>query len=334
MHSTDARGHATLDREHEPGRLKVSVIVPVRDEERSLPVLLRSLFAQTHPPDEILVADGGSQDQTASLAEAEATRGVRVLRLGPAYPGRGRNQGALAARNDWLAFIDAGCEAGPEWLEALESAVRAEDGPSVVFGSFQVTLPDEWARAQALTYVAPEDPVTGCRPPSIASALVHRAAWEAAGRFREDLRAAEDLLFFEGLDAARVPRRQAPRAIVTWELAAGPAAMFRRFRRYSAHHLAAGLSRTWHRRVLAMDAAALGLFLVGFWAPAAWLLLAAAGGARLLRTIFVRRANILPHAAFRPDRILRVALLLFLADLALVLGTIDHLRGHRAAPPP
>lgn len=309
------------------------MIVPVRDEERSLPLLLRSLFAQTQPPDEILVADGGSQDQTASIAEAEAARGVRVLRLGAAYPGRGRNQGALAARNEWLAFIDAGCEAAPEWLEALGSAVRAEDGPSAVFGSFEVNIGDEWARAQALTYVAPIDPATGCRPPSIASALVHRAAWEAAGRFREDLRAAEDLLFFDGLDAARVPRRQAPRAVVTWQLAAGPAAMFRRFRRYAAHHLAAGLSRTWHRRVLAMDAAAVGLFVVGFYAPLSWLLLVAAAGARLLRTIFVRRANIHPQAAFRPDRILRVAVLLFLADLALVLGTLDHLRARSGAPP-
>jgi Glycosyl transferase family 2 len=313
--------------------VKVSVVIPARNEEATLPSLLDSLLRQTEPPAEILVADGGSADRTTEVARAYADRGVRVLPIGPAYPGRGRNAGAAAARSDWIAFIDAGCEAHAGWMEALVAEVRADPAqPAVVFGSYTVSLATEWDRAQALTYVPPVDPATGCRPASIASCLVHRAAWEAAGRFREDLRAAEDLLFFEGVTAAGVPVRRSPRALITWRLPPGPGGVFRRFRLYSAHHLAAGLSRTWHRRVMTMDAIALLLAISGIVVPIVLVVLALGAMARVVKTVHGRAANIAPASPWRPDRLLRVALLLLLADVAAWAGALDHWRaGPRTA---
>ena len=44
--------------------MKVSVVVPVRDEEHSIRELLDSLLRQTHPPDQIVITDGGSVDAT------------------------------------------------------------------------------------------------------------------------------------------------------------------------------------------------------------------------------------------------------------------------------
>lgn len=312
--------------------MKVSVVVPVRNEEATLAALLDSLLRQTEPPDEILIADGGSTDSTAKVARAYAECGVRVLSLGPAYPGRGRNAGILAARNEWSAFVDAGCEADPSWLEALTGEVRAEPTrPGVVFGSYRVRLETEWERAQALAYVPGIDPVTGCRPPSTASCLVHRAAWAAAGGFREDLRAAEDLLFFEGLARAAVPVMRSARAVVAWRLAEGPSEVFRRHRLYSAHHLAAGLGRTWHRRVMAMDGAGLLLAAAGAFAPTAFALLVVAVFARLTKTVLQRDVNIAPVSPWRPDRLARVALLLLLADLATWAGALDHIRRRSAS---
>jgi hypothetical protein len=324
---------ATTDPARPPvRRIKVSVVVPVRNEAATLPQVLDSLFRQSRPPDEIVIADGGSTDHTADAASAYAGRGVRVVALGPAYPGRARNEGVLAARNDWLAFIDAGCEAHPEWLEGLLAAVgEGSDLPCAIYGSYEVRRDTEWERAQALAYVAPVDPATGCRPLSIASSLIHRAAWAAAGRFREDLRAAEDLLFFARLEAAGVPILRSARALVTWRLPEGPAAVFKRFRLYSAHHMSAGLSRSWHRRVMAMDVAAV---LMAAGAPLGWgllLLLGIASLARLLRTVLVRRRNIAPLSAFRPDRLARVGIILVLADAAVWAGAVDHLRARAAS---
>ncbi|HEY0729966.1 MAG TPA: glycosyltransferase family 2 protein, partial [Pyrinomonadaceae bacterium] len=90
--------------------MKVSVIVPVRDEEQSIRELLDSLLKQTRPPDEIVITDGGSVDATPQILDEYIKQGspVRLLRAGPALPGRGRNLGAAAATYEWLAFTDAG----------------------------------------------------------------------------------------------------------------------------------------------------------------------------------------------------------------------------------
>jgi len=303
------------------------VAVPVRNEERSVGPLIDSLLRQTHAPDEILLADGGSTDGTVREASRYAGQGVRVLEIGPAYPGRGRNAAIRAARNDWIALIDAGCRAEPGWLASLAAGAHTL-GPGVVFGEVRPELDGEWDVAQALAFVGRFDRDAGVHPPFIASSLIHRSAWEAAEGFPEDLRAAEDLVFMERLRSRGVPSARCPDAVVRWRLPSGPRAMFARFRLYSAHHLAAGLGHTWHHRVMAMDLAGLALVLFSLaWPPV--LLLALAGGAgRVLRTVWTRRCNV-DHAPLRPDRLLRVALLIGLSDVAMWAGALDHIGGRR-----
>jgi 4,4'-diaponeurosporenoate glycosyltransferase len=87
----------------------LSVIVPARNEEESLPRLLDSLRRQEPPPDEILVVDDGSADGTAAVARAA---GARVVPSAPLPGGwRGKtwacHQGAAAARGEVLLFVDA-----------------------------------------------------------------------------------------------------------------------------------------------------------------------------------------------------------------------------------
>lgn len=313
--------------------MKVSVTVPVRDEEAALGCLIDSLLAQTRVPDEIVLADGGSTDGTVVLARAYEGRGVRLLEIGPAFPGRGRNRAIEAARHEWVALIDAGCVADPRWLESLLKSL-SESGERVraVFGCYEPRIRTEWDVAQALALVPPADPASGCRTPSTASALLHRSAWQQVGGFPEDLRAAEDLVFFERLAAARVPSTWCPEAVVLWSLAPTPGAVFRRLRVYSAHHLAAGLSGTWHLRVMLMDVAALVLTLACFFWPPAALLLVAGVVARVARTIRRGRSNVPAASALRPDRLVRVAALLLLADLAAGAGLLDRLRGRVPGP--
>jgi glycosyltransferase involved in cell wall biosynthesis len=119
--------------------MKVSVVVPVRDEEGSIRELLDSLLAQTRPPDEIVITDGGSIDATPQIIEDYIRRGapVRLIRAGAALPGRGRNLGAAQASFEWLAFTDAGIRLENNWLEALISKAEANDSIDVVYGSWE-----------------------------------------------------------------------------------------------------------------------------------------------------------------------------------------------------
>src|SRR5690349_19973610 len=108
---------------------KVSVVVPNSDEADSIRELVSSLLAQTRPPDEIVIADGGSTDATPQIVEDYIQRGaaVRLIRASAALPGRGRNLGAAKASFEWLAFTDAGIRVASNWLEALVTKAEANE---------------------------------------------------------------------------------------------------------------------------------------------------------------------------------------------------------------
>src|SRR5215210_673154 len=118
--------------------MKVSIVVPVRNEEASIRELLDSLLAQTRPPDEIVITDGGSTDATPQIIEEYIRDGapVRLVRAGPALPGRGRNLGAAQATHEWLGFTDAGIRLANNWLEALVTKAGEDDSVDVVYGSW------------------------------------------------------------------------------------------------------------------------------------------------------------------------------------------------------
>lgn len=108
----------------------LSVIVPARDEEKNLPVLLGSLMAQDLPPEEIIVVDDVSGDRTAEVARAG---GARVLSSAPLPSGwRGKtwacHQGARAAAGDVLLFVDADVRFEPGALRAIRGTYTQQPG--------------------------------------------------------------------------------------------------------------------------------------------------------------------------------------------------------------
>jgi glycosyltransferase involved in cell wall biosynthesis len=82
--------------------MKVSIIIPALNEEAMLPRLLNSVKAQDFDDYEVIVADAHSTDRTREIA---AEYGCRVVDGG--LPAVGRNAGAVAARGDFLFFLDA-----------------------------------------------------------------------------------------------------------------------------------------------------------------------------------------------------------------------------------
>jgi 4,4'-diaponeurosporenoate glycosyltransferase len=87
----------------------VSVIIPARNEEKSLPGLLASLRDQGYQPAEIIVAVSPSEDKTLEIA---GNHNVRVLKLEATPEGWiGKSwacyQSALLAKGDILVFLDA-----------------------------------------------------------------------------------------------------------------------------------------------------------------------------------------------------------------------------------
>jgi glycosyltransferase involved in cell wall biosynthesis len=246
--------------------MKVSVIVPVRDEEHSIRELLDSLLKQTRPPDEIVITDGGSVDATPQIIEEYIQKGapVRLIRAGAALPGRGRNLGAAAAQSEWLGFTDAGIRLETNWLETLVARAAQDNSIDIVYGSWEPVTDTFFKECAAIAYVPPPAPRDGilARPRFIASTLLRRAAWAKVNGFPEDLRSAEDLVFMDRLEAAGYRAVFEPRAQVHWNLRPTLLTTFKRFLVYSRNNIRAGLWRQWQATILFRYAVLLVLLLL------------------------------------------------------------------------
>src|SRR5262249_46608018 len=128
------------------------------------------------------------------------------------------------------------------------------------------------------------------RGPTTASLLLRREVWESLGRFPEELRACEDLLFFDRLNASSWKVALAPQATIGWNIPPNFRAVYRRFRLFSRHTLNAGLGRTWQLALARMYLAGALFLVLGLWHHWAWLgLLIVAVCWRTHRSIRLRR---------------------------------------------
>ncbi len=326
--------------------MKVSVIVPVRDEEASIRELLDSLLAQTRPPDEIVITDGGSVDATPQIIEDYIRKGapVRLIRAGAALPGRGRNLGAAQASFEWLGFTDAGIRLANDWLEALVTKAAEDDSTDVVYGSWQPVTDTFFKQCAAIAYVPPPTPRNGVltRPRFIASTLLRRSAWQAVNGFPEDLRSAEDLIFMDRVEQAGYRYVFAPRAQVKWDLRPTLGATFKRFLVYSRNNIRAGLFRQWQASILLRYGVLALLVVAALIVEPAWVSFPIALWLLMLmaRAVVSIRRNQVCYPASFPQNLARgamVMLLLAVLDAAAIGGSIqwlllDCFRWSRKAP--
>src|SRR5262245_11933958 len=122
----------------------VSVIVCAHNEARYLAACLYSLLAQTRPPDEILVINNASTDETRSLAEQ--IPGVRVV--DEPRPGLvvARETARLLAQGDVLVYLDADCRAPLTWLERIEARFLRDPRLLALSGPYRYYDWDWWGR--------------------------------------------------------------------------------------------------------------------------------------------------------------------------------------------
>jgi glycosyltransferase involved in cell wall biosynthesis len=140
-----------------PRNLRVSAIIPARNEEAVIAACVESLAAQVGIA-EVLVIDDQSSDRTAEVVQAFSANHsrVRLIKAGELPPGWvGKNNaawiGAKEARSDWLLFTDA------DAVHARNSAATAlsiaeENGAALVsFSPDQVM--ETWYEKAVIPYV-------------------------------------------------------------------------------------------------------------------------------------------------------------------------------------
>ena len=168
-------------------RPSLGVIVAARNEQNVLAGTIRALFAQTDPPDEIIIADDGSTDRSAAvLAEnfdvvpaplgeistpVAAYPGLRLLRLVHGGKARALNAAIELATTDIFLTVDADTVLEPEALAAMRRAFAEDQSLVAACGVLTPMCSGSWMAGffqwfQTYEYIR---------------AFVSRVAWARAG---------------------------------------------------------------------------------------------------------------------------------------------------------
>jgi glycosyltransferase involved in cell wall biosynthesis len=126
---------------------RVSVIVPARNEAAFIAACVRSILSQDGAGGiEVIVADGRSEDGTASLARSAGAVVVdNERRTTPA----GLNRALAAARGEFIVRFDAHAEMPPGYVAACLRALEEEPGVASVGGWCKIEGQGPWGRAAA-----------------------------------------------------------------------------------------------------------------------------------------------------------------------------------------
>jgi len=161
------------------------VVIPTWNYARYITQAVESVLGQTHPPEQLIVVDDESADDTRQVLAPYVDAGrIEYVWQKRRWIAATMNEGVRRLRCDVFAFLDADDYWAPQKAELQMRALRDHPEVDLVFGQQQQFVdaaaaePDRWAidvDRQVL--------------PGIASNLmmIRRAAFERVGPFREDL---------------------------------------------------------------------------------------------------------------------------------------------------
>jgi glycosyltransferase involved in cell wall biosynthesis len=230
----------------------ISVIVPVRNEERFIGRLLDQLLGQNYNPErfEVIVVDGESTDSTRSVVAALQARhpNLRLLPNPRRLSSAGRNRAIQTASGQYIVLVDGHCEVeNSDYLLDL-AEVFALTGADCVGRPQPLDFPGApplqraiaAARASRLghhpdSYIYSS--VERFVPPQSVAVAYRRSVFDTVGLFDEDFDACEDVDFNHRVDAAGLRCFFSPRVKVRYHPRTTLRGLFQQMRRYGRGRL-------------------------------------------------------------------------------------------------
>ncbi len=199
----------------------IEVVIPAHNAGQFLRGALRSVAAQTLPPDRVTVVDDRSTDDTIDVAlacagELDGRIDLRVLANdGPRGPSAARNTAIRRSEADWIVLLDADDLLAPGHHAALSRAADAFPGAALAFADSTLFRGEQtpvasYHAVRGVEALLADEIAPGCWTPgeglfaalldgavfATSACLLRREAAEAAGLFDEAMRRCEDTDFF------------------------------------------------------------------------------------------------------------------------------------------
>lgn len=199
--------------------MKISWITTVLNEQSTIHRFFDGVTAQTLPPDEIVIVDGGSTDGTYQLLEewASSVNGPKVVILKQVgNRSVGRNAAIEHATGEVIVCTDAGTFAERHWVEEITKPF-SDPTVEVVAGYYEAKTDTIFQECLVpYVFVMPDKLRHSTFLPSSRSMAFTKAVWEKAGKFPEKYSHNEDYVFartLRNMDAKIVFKKE---AIVYW----------------------------------------------------------------------------------------------------------------------
>lgn len=216
--------------------MKISLITTIRNEENNLSVLLDSILSQTRLPDEVVIIDGGSTDNTIKILESYINtfkeKNINYIfdKMDKCNIAEGRNIAIQLSTGNIIAVTDGGCRLDKNWLKNISEPLIAETA-DFVGGFFKPIAKSNLQKALASITTA-KKPVKNFLPSSRSVAFT-RKLWKDVGGYPKWLRWGEDTHFNELCISNGARYEVRDDAIAYWEVRQNLSQVMKQYYRYA-----------------------------------------------------------------------------------------------------
>lgn len=199
--------------------MKISVVITVLNEEKTIASLIEALESQTRKAYEVVFVDGGSEDKTIEVINHFQKKypGIKLL-IQKSSRAKGRNIGIEVAQGEIIAVTDAGCFPKKDWLENITKPF-GNSRIDMVAGFYKMVAKSDFQKAETIFLGTLPSKFNLGFLPSSRSVAFRKSLWEKVGGYPEKLTgAAEDTVFNYKVikSGAKISRTKG--AVVEWEV--------------------------------------------------------------------------------------------------------------------
>lgn len=186
--------------------MKVAFITTVLNEEKNILLLLRSILSQSRRPDEVIIVDGGSEDDTlrvikdwiSKIRSEDFKKKIKVL-VRKGNRSVGRNEAIKRAQSEIIVSSDAGCILDKNWTRNITKPFYRES-VDVVAGYYKGFTKSVFEKSLIpYVLVMPDKLKTDNFLPAGRSMAFRKSIWDKVGRFPQTLSHNEDFVFARSL---------------------------------------------------------------------------------------------------------------------------------------
>jgi len=178
--------------------MKISLITTVLNEEKNIVEFIKSVKNQSILPDEVIITDGGSKDETVltinKLIKEYKKLNIKLI-IKKGNRSIGRNLAIKNAKYQLIAVTDVGCIPDKNWIKNIIEPF-SDPGIDVVSGFYKPTYKNIFQRClSTYTSTMPDKVDKESFLPSSRSVAFRKSAWKKVKGYPEYLDTCEDLIF-------------------------------------------------------------------------------------------------------------------------------------------